>query len=446
MAVAAAEQIQKYSQDFQLDQELVYDVSEMGFDSQVRQRTAALVAATLSRHAPVAELCEIQHPIESLYDAIQKAAAGDENAEKVIETNAKTDVIERTIKTGIVMDEVPLVISSQGKLMQYGQSLDSVQANSIKHASDHPTMRERTEAEARNSYRKQYLNDQGWFDDYSMVVFSRAENLPEAGFFTETMSCAIQVTSKKDGVLSIEPAFVAGIKNPGEEQHDAETIIALGKLFGIDYTGMTPAEIIDHPVLVHNSLIPNGAIDVVKMFDECAGGTFFGEDKPQEDYVAFRQKCRQRVRQFEPKVAQIKQELIAEASTIANPVQAVQRLHKISEKHMVEYALHDTTIDARVFGTASAMYLEGARWHREHGQYDQAQALLKEAKATADSDSCPTGMQKTEEKDGQESRSSETSKSCSFISKKCPVCKKKNVHTTVTDTHIEGKCGCRVKK
>jgi hypothetical protein len=32
---------------------------------------------------------------------------------------------------------------------------------------------------------------------------------------------------------------------------------------------------------------------------------------------------------------------------------------------------------------------------------------------------------------------------CEFTSKKCPECKKENVKTKVTKTHISGSCGCR---
>jgi len=46
-------------------------------------------------------------------------------------------------------------------------------------------------------------------------------------------------------------------------------------------------------------------------------------------------------------------------------------------------------------------------------------------------------------KDEQENSKS---KDCDFISKECPVCHTKNVKTVVTDTHIIGKCGCKVKK
>lgn len=35
---------------------------------------------------------------------------------------------------------------------------------------------------------------------------------------------------------------------------------------------------------------------------------------------------------------------------------------------------------------------------------------------------------------------------CDFISKECPVCKKKNVRTIVTKSHISGDCGCRVRR
>lgn len=440
-ATAETTQIQNWPPIFE-EPQLTYSLPEMTFESQVRQQTAQLIISVLEKHAPVAEVESVEPVINSLYEATKLAAAGEEQAEKVIEINFRTDMVERSIKAGIVMPAIPLAPAANGKLIQHGQYLEKVQANSLEHASSHPIMHERVKAEANNAYRKQYLYEQGWFDDYSMVVFSRAEKLPEEGFFTDTMSCAIQLTSKADEGLEIEPAFVAGLKKPGAAQHDEGAIVKVGKMLGVDYAGMSPAEVIDTPVLVHNSLIPNGVVDIVKMIDECIGDTFFGKDEPKQDYVKFRDECHEIVRGFEPKVQKAKAELIEATPNIKSEVEATQRLHELSEKHMVQHAVENDFIDPGVFGPA-APHIEMARWHLELGNTEQAQAEVLQAEVVAQSNSCPGAGGR---QDGKVEDNTSNTGDCEFMSKECPVCHKKNVWTTVTKYRIRGSCGCSKNK
>lgn len=390
MAVAAEQEKTQFDDLlFELNQPEVFVVPEMAGDQAVVEKTARFIGAVLANHTVEIQASEVEKPIESLFDAIRRAAEGDKQAEKVIELNARTDVIERTIKVGHVMDPVPLFINEQGKVVQHGQSYDSIQANSLRHAAENPIMRARTEAEARNAFRTERLNREGFFDDgYSMVVFSRAEDLP--GFFTATMSVAIQVTRKQGNGLAVETAFVAGVAEPGAEQHDDLTIVSLAATFGVDLSGKTPAEIIDTPLLIKDMT----AIDLVKRYDDCAGGTFFGENKPRQDYEQYHQTCHQREQGFAPKVAAIKAELIAEAHLIHSPVQATQHLHKISEKHMVEHAITDHSIDARVFGPG-AMHVVQARMYEEAGNHEAARQETARAKETAVTSSCPDGSSAT---------------------------------------------------
>lgn len=63
-----------------------------------------------------------------------------------------------------------------------------------------------------------------------------------------------------------------------------------------------------------------------------------------------------------------------------------------------------------------------------------------------DSDMLSTENQLEESGFGRLSRSNTRGGKCKFKSKSCPECKKKDVMTTVTETHIEGDCGCKVKR
>lgn len=432
---------------FEVPEALV--VPEMLIDLPIRERAAQFIGSVALNSCQSAELSAAAPAIESLHEAIQLAAAGDRTARSLVETNVRTDVIERTTKTGHVSSPVPLTVTAEGRIVQFGQTAQSIQANSLRYAAEHPIMRERIEAETRNAFRIEELHRAGFFEDYSFVVISRAEDLPEAGFFTDTMSCALQLTAKRGDGLITESAFVAGIAAPGELQHDAATVVKLGARLGADLSGKTPAEIIDTPLLVHSSLLPNGAIDLVKMYDEAAGGTFFGEARPAQDYLEYLKLCRRRELSFEPKVRQIVAELLAEAGSIASPVQATDRLHHLSEKHMVEQAVADTSIDPRVFGSAAASHIEIARLAAVCGDYEARDKAMQQAQATARSSSCPAAGRMVGSPDNNETAATnqpEADEDCDFISKKCPLCGEKNVKTKVTKTHIIGACGCRKKK
>jgi hypothetical protein len=368
--------------------------SELDTECESVSKANRLIGAVACSSSVELELSRVESPIESLCEAIQLAAQENEDALKIVEVNARTDVIERTIKTGHVMDPVPLVRNAQGRLIQHGQTLESVQENSLRYAANDPTMRGRVEAETRNAYRMEALSETGVLEDYDILVISLAEDLPEAGFFTESMSCALQLTSLQDGALETETGFVAGIAKPGDEPHDLRTARTMGRKLGVSLVGKTKTDVLDTLLLVPKSRTENGVIDMVKLWDESVDSEapiFFGEEAEPQDYIEFRVKCSERERGFQPKVKKIMEELVAEAPQIKTPLQAVQRLHKISEKHMVEFAIDDNTIDPRVFGPA-AEHIELARAHQAEGNSQLAQAEVLLAQAKAVSNSCPNGL------------------------------------------------------
>ncbi len=420
--------------------------SEMEVDSEVRLRAGTFIGQVAANQATSIEALPVESPIENLKQGIDRAYyEGDKEAEHMVEINVRTDVIERTIKTGHVMEKVPLNITAEGKVVQHGQIMDSIQANSLRFASNHPIMRARTEAETRNAFRiEQYFKD-GLFENYSMLVVSRAENLPEQGFFTETMSCSLQLIGKSEGALALESAFVAGIAAEGEVPHDEATAAKLGQALGADYVGLSPAEIIDIPILIRNDLIPNGVIDIVKLWDGISG-TFFGEDRPSQNYQDYLDMCREREALFEPKVKKITQELISAAPVIHKPIDAVRLLNDLSGFHMVDQAIMDHSIDSRVFGLEAARYIEASRQAIARGDLEALEENRSKAKQTENSNSCPSGM--SESKIGNDTSNEDDDADCDFVSKECPLCQKKNVRTKVQKLsssgrkRISGSCGC----
>jgi len=408
-------------------------VPEMAEDNFTRHQAARFIGR-VALEPTVAPPEAVPGRVGSLHEALQRAHAGDENARQLITTNARTDVVERTIKAGHIM-AVELEVDDLGKVWQHGQTMDSIQTNTLIYAADQPAMRRRSEAEVRNSFRIENLNRQGLLADYALVVFSRAaddmatEAMTDAGFFTDTMSCAIQLTTASETGLTMESAFVAGVSASGQNRHDQLAVAGAIAHLGIETDEMGATELLDTPLLIHKSLLPNGVVDLVKLYDEAAGGTWFGEAKPRQDYPAYRSVCSQREAGFAPKVSAIVAELIAEAPMITTPVAAIQRLHKISEKHMVEQAVVDSSINPLVFGSVAATHIEQARAYQESGQTDKAQSAVGRAQATAKSSSCPSPVKASAEGvGGEDGGEGDDSKPATGKKERmtCPFCHDKN--------------------
>ncbi len=386
------------------DHPLVLSLAEMSEDELLRRRAERMIrgagSAALGGQVTVERVRQETAPsgeLTCLMDAIHRAAQGDQVALDLIGANVGTDMVERTMKAGVVMQS-EIAQDQQGDLLQHGQTLESVHGNTLRFAAATPEMYVRAGAETRNYFRLKDTHRQGLLEEYYFVVFSRCEAnmskqaLIDAGFFPDTMSCAIQATCAADGGLAMESAFVAGAIRPEAERHDEQTIVELGAALSVDYSGKSPAEIIDMPLLIHKSLMPNGVIDLVKLYDQQAGGRFFGEAKPQRDYLEYVELCKQRQAVMTPTARLIAKQLIAEADNITTPQAAVQRLHKLSEQYMVEHSVVDKTINPQVFGSEAAGYIEQARLHSQMGNQDLAVAALGRAQQTAKSSSCPSAL------------------------------------------------------
>lgn len=362
-------------------------------DALFRQYVGAIASSVVAGHE-----IKVSHdqPYSSLLEGIRYAKEGEPAAIKMVMANAKTDMIERTIKAGYISDSVKMEIGPDGFLSQYGQSYLSVQANSLRSTHGHDLMFDRTKAEARNAYRLQELIATGELKDYAFVVFSKAENLPDKGFYTDTMSCAIQVSTLSDDgkFLETETAFVAG-KNSKESKVDDKAIARIYKSWANqDVSGKRPSEIIDMPILVPKSLIPNGGIDVVRAYDEAAGGTFFGQNVPPADYFKFKELCRVRDQRYDDGTKQITAELINAADRLTSPAAAAALLTKLSKEYSVKMAVRDKSIDLRVFGDKSARHIIWARRYDDIGLAKKANEHLAIAQRNDVSVACavPVGV------------------------------------------------------
>ena len=219
--------------------------------------------------------------------------------------------------------------------------------------------------------------------------------LKENGFFADSKTTVIQATTKNQEGLAMASAFVAGVKSTGQERHDGVTIEAMAEELGVDYSGKSALQMIDEPLLVHKSLMPNGVIDLVKLYDRHAGGTFFGEDRPAQDYLDYEKYCQSREDNLAPAVNSIVNQLIAEAADIESPIDAVKRVNELSGQALVRHAIKvDKTIDPMVFGEISAVHINEAREHASHGHYELARAAENLAQNTQKSSSCASALEK----------------------------------------------------
>lgn len=455
---AAAETLQTETFEEIIDHEtwqpLVINVSEREVDQQIKAEARRFIGSVALGEDIISDEVRRAKPW-TLMDAIHEAANGNAEAFNMTLTNVKTDVVERTLKAGHIT-EVSLTADDDGEVMQYGQSASDIQANSLRFTGHNPKMRARTEAETRNKFRMSEALRQGLFEEYAFVVFSRAaddmteKEAQKENFYTDTMTCAIQVTSADGDGMKLESAFVAGKKTWDSPRHDAVAIAKLGEMLGIDLADKSATELLDTPLLIHKSLLPNGVADLVEMYDDCAGGMFFGEDKPREDYAAYKQKCAQREASFEPRVQAITEQLIAGAGKIHTPEAACAWLNKLSQKEMLEHSITDDSINPRVFGVDAAYRIEHARYYYVQGDMERMQQLSRQAQQMAKSSSCPGGIgggsadgigNPLDGESGGTGSSGEL-KDCEFTSTECPKCHQKNVKTVVKNGRYYGACGC----
>lgn len=393
---------QNYNQQIELpDLAPTIAVSEMQEDAFTRRRAEQFIQKYTSHVMQECVSLETDKAHETnngrfsnLMEAVHAAKEGDIEACSMISENVRTDVIERTIKTGHIT-KVDLETNNQGQVVQFGQTMESVYANALMNTPSSSKMLPRSKAEAQNGFRIENLNRQGLLEDYNFVVFSMAADdmsdseMKKAGFFTETLSMAIQVTTAEGNKLSTETAFVSGKNQGSSVRHDQQAIAKVGDKLGVNYGGKSAAEIINTPVLVHKSLMPNGVVDMVKLYDESAGGTFFGEHKMATDYQRYAQDCKTREQGFNNKVNCITAEIISQAHNVWSPTEATKLLNDVSEKHMVDYAINDDSIDARVFGNEAAGHIEEARQASKEGRMADVSRHQAIAEQTAESSSCP---------------------------------------------------------
>lgn len=368
-----------------------------------RQKTARFLGATAIRGAVEIDTAELSNRVNetTLLAAIHEARFGDAASERMIRTNVATDIAERLFKAGH-QTCVHMQIKNN-VLQQEGRSMTAVHRNTLEQTVLIPEMLRKTTYELHNTHLVEELHAAGVLATHNLAFFSTssttmtAEQKQKYGFFTDTESCSIQWLSANGNDITLETAMVAGKKTPTSDRHDLQAINALLASKGIAVPVTDGTDVLRHVLLVPKQAA-KGVGDIVRWYDDAAGGTFYGQDKPRQNYEAYAKECEERTRSFDSMVDAITRQLIAEAPNFTKPLDALTRLDELSAGHCRERALDDMSIDIAVFGAKTAQFIVEARTSIARGDFERANAFMEQAAKSDTSSSCP--FFKDSKKDG----------------------------------------------
>jgi hypothetical protein len=356
------------------------------------KKTAFL--GSLALHAEVAITArENDSNDTTLLAALQLATLGDKPSDEVVETNVSSDVAERLYKAGH-QTKVKLQYID-GWLTQNNRRLVNIHRNTLEHTVLIPEMHKRTTHELGNGFVFQELAAAGVFEEYNALVCSTSstkltqQEKKDYNFFTDTETSSLQLLRADDDDFTLETALVAGKKTPDSPRHDIPVLRQMAERHDAVIDTEDGTDFLQYIVLIPKAELPNGISDIVREYDDLAGGTFYGQAKPRQNYIEYAQFCEAREAAFAETVQNIKQHLLAEASTFKTPLEAVMRLDKLSERFCVTYAVHNDDVNEAVFGATAAVHIQEARFFIERGEYERAETSMHKAQQTAVSGSCP---------------------------------------------------------
>jgi hypothetical protein len=419
-----------------------FDQPELPFEQEVARRTEKL----LGRIALVgtSEAKQLQEATVTLAEALQRARKGDKEAYKLVYNNVATDYLERTYKSGHVI-RIELGKDKKGQLLQHGQTMDEVFINSLQHLKNRALL-ERAKIEAHNGQRIQHYYERGLLKDNFLVMHSRVPDTitpaeaKKLGFFTETMSCAIQVVTEEDGKVVVYSAFVAGA-DEGGERFDGTVVAYSAASRGSNYYGLNADEVLATPELVAKVQAPKGVLTFVEKYDEPTGRFFGRKHTGPKDYEGHLKECQRREERAKELITSVVDKLISEAPELKSPTTATKRLDQLNDQLLKKVILCDKSIDSNVLGAKVSGNVKRARQHFDRGDYAAMEYELRIAQTFGRSNSCPTGADEKENTELQEDSKS-TNEDCDFISKECPKCGAKNVYTKCRNGKYYGSCGC----
>lgn len=439
------------------------DAADMEHDKLiVAESLRGIGAFAMVGNMEIEPVFETNNPM-SLDLAIHLAAEGDEQALEMVRVNAKTDLLERAFKSGVVLPRVRITKTSDGKLIQYGQLLSDMHRNSLRYIAS-PVLRNRTRSEVVNGDRLQYYSDHGLLQGNVVVTFSLVTSdfseaeAEEAGFFTDTMSLSMQLVSEDEEGVYLDAAFVAGRESSVHDRFDEEVIRMVVRELGLDFSRFSADEMLAHPIIIPKSAI-SSLIEIIKVYDQKAQvltgkRKLFGRESSDVavDYNEHIRDLQLKMEDMNADIEDTIQQLLAAKDNIKTPVHATKLLDNLNDMKLKKRIVSDLSIDANVLGQKAAYYVNHARYlQAQHGVHIDMLHLQEKIEAVGRSRSCPDGTNKAKSDlpndmlDGLESTDEmdEKLEDCEFISKECPKCHQKNVPTRCEKGVYIGDCGCR---
>lgn len=328
----------------------------------------------------------------TLMAALQFAALGDPTSKEFVKNNVSTDVAERLFKAGH-QTRVHMNFKD-GILYQKNRRLLDVHRNTLEHTVLIPEILRGTTHEMTNVFGYELLFACGILETHDAAIFSPtstsmgSEQKRAYGNFLDTETCSIQLLSATGNNAVLETALVAGKRTPSSPRHDMAAIKRLLERRGINIPLEDGTDVKKHIILIPKGDI-SGVEGIVSWYDDAVGGTFYGQDKPRQNYQAYAEECWQRADGFTDMVDVITAQLIEEAHTFKTPLETILRLDKLSEQYCLKRSISDTSIDIAVFGEKAALDIEETRFFLEIGDYARAERALESALKNADSSSCP---------------------------------------------------------
>ncbi len=356
-------------------------------------------AARLIKSAGVLALqttVEIVEPKSAHYNNLREAAKsakhGDEKARPFVYSNVQAEGVEQVYKTHV--RTVRLEVDADGDISQNGQKYSQTLVHALAFGTGSGESRERAEAETRFGPRLAAIRRAGLLqNNYAVLVSRYSDRMTDkeaaaAHLFVDAKSCSIQVVGEDQSGIQLEAAFMAGVPEHGGERHDRKAVAHIGDKLNVNLDGDATATL-DKVVIVPKELMPNGVIDLMRWFDEGAGGTFMGEDKPAMDYHEYAELCRQREADLEANVNEVTDLLIEHADEYAEYMDPLYAMRDMLKERLVGVLIINPGMDDRVYGAKAQKHIRKSRRAYFAGRQEEALSEFHKAVETANPTGCP---------------------------------------------------------
>ncbi len=339
-----------------------------------------------------------------------------EESKKMVRSNIAATTFEVCYKNGIRTVEVER--GDDGKLYQFGQTMESVYANSFNLRNKrNPILESLTRAEALNGrYIEDAINSGELKDKFFVVASIVPEGVKEKelghegdGYFLDELTFCIQTTSiNSEGKILIQSAFGAGTNAPEDASFEQKIEMRVDiKALGLVYESFghkapkTAEEFLSSALLVPLELMPNGILDFIRLVD-LAKDVLSGESRPRpiEEYEQLVIESERKEKSLKNLNDLVENDLLVamRSGHIMNDDQMVKLLWDRVKVHAVNEAIMNTNIDSGVFGQKASGPIDEARRLIELGRNDLAIDYIKLAQKYAQSTGCK-GVNNSNEED-----------------------------------------------